>query len=177
MNLITGFQVFGSSITEVLRYWSDKGVFAYALPFLLIFAVVYGILSRIHLFGEADKNKGVNAVIAIAVGLLALQWNYVPEFFSTIFPFAGMGISILLVALILMGLFGLDISKNEWPRITFFAIGAVIAIIVIFSALGNTSVWQGYGLASWWDQWGPNILTLIAIGLLVWLTIGTGKKD
>ena len=73
--------------------------------FLLIFAVVYGILSTMNIFSKGDKNKGVNAVIAIAVGLLALQWDYVPEFFSVIFPYAGIGISILLVALILMGLF------------------------------------------------------------------------
>ena len=104
MTGITGSAVVGD-VTSMLNYWADIGVFAYILPFLLIFAVVYGILSKINILGEQGKNKGVNAVISVAVGLLALQFDYVPHFFSMIFPYAGMGISVLLVALILANLF------------------------------------------------------------------------
>ena len=35
---------FGYSIGDVLNRWADLGVFAYVLPFLMIFALVYGIL-------------------------------------------------------------------------------------------------------------------------------------
>ena len=87
---------FGYTITDILNIWADYGVFAYALPFLLIFAIVFGILSKTDILG---KNKGVQATIALAVGLLSLQFDYVTNFYATIFPYAGIGISILLVAI------------------------------------------------------------------------------
>jgi len=163
----------GGDITDILNYWADLGVFAYVLPFLLIFAVVYGILSKINMLGEKDKNKGVNAVVAIAVGLLALQWDYVPNFFSTIFPYAGIGISVLLVALILMGLFGsFEEGKDKNFKNIFLAIGAIIAVIVVLTALQDFT-WSG---SNWWYDYGPALITLAVIGTLVAMVIG-GKKD
>jgi len=155
----------------------DKmGFFRYVLPFLLIFAVVYGILSKINILGEKDKNKGVNAVISVAIGLLALQWNYVPDFFASIFPMAGVGISILLVALILMGLFGVfDPSKPEGKTFMwiFFAIGAIITIFVVSTSLSSFN-WTG---GMWWDQYGSALITLGILGALIALVVFGGKGD
>ena len=75
---------FGYSIADVLNRWADRGVFAYVLPFLMIFALVYGILVKTQILGE---NKGVHVTIALAIGLISLQFDYVSNFFSTIFPF------------------------------------------------------------------------------------------
>ena len=166
--MVTGYQVFGdTTIVDMLNYWADLGVFAYVLPFLLIFAVVYGILAKTEIFG---KNKGVYAVIAIAVGLLSLISDYVRDFFSTIFPFAGVGLSILLVALILMGLFT-DWDDKKGNTI-FLVIGAIIGLIVIIASLTSFEGWQA---GFWWNQYGSAIITLIIIIALVWMVIGFGK--
>ena len=109
-----------TTITDVLNTWADYGVFAYVLPFLMIFALVYGLLSKSKLLGE---NRGVHATLALVIGLLALQFDYVSNFFATIFPYAGIGISVLLVALILMGVLTDDEDAAKW---IFFGIGAVI---------------------------------------------------
>jgi len=183
MSVITGLATFGNGITGILNYWADVGVFSYVLPFLLIFAVVYGILSKIDLFGKQDQNKGVNAVIGVAVGLLALQFDYVPYFFSIIFPKLGVGISVLLTALILMGLFGggtfTYIDKTDGNKVkltamgwTFFSIGTVIAVFVVMNSLQIFSL-TGSG---WWTEYGPGIITILIVGLLVALAIG-GDKD
>lgn len=120
---------YGFSIGDLLNMWADMGVFAYLLPFLLIFALVYGILTQLEILG---KNKGVNVTIALAMGLLALQFDYVSGFYASIFPYAGMGLAVLLVALIFLGLF----AKPEDPknRTIWLAIGGVILGIVIFSS-------------------------------------------
>src|SRR3989344_7721104 len=110
-----------TTITDVLNQWADIGVFAYLLPFLMIFAVVYGILSKTDLLGD---NRGVNATIALAIGLLALQFDYVSNFFASIFPYTGIGIAVLLVALILMGL--ISDSDEKWPKFVWFGIGFII---------------------------------------------------
>ena len=172
MSFITGFAVAGQGIQDILNYWADQGVFAYVLPFLLIFAVVYGILSKANFFGQAGSNKGVNAVIAITIGLLSLVGGYVPDFFQTILPFAAIGISVLLVALILMGLFfDISDSNEKWPRFVFFGLGAIIALVVIANSLSSLN-WAG-GFA--WSEYGPAIITLIIILVLIVLVIG-GKK-
>ena len=93
---------YGGSFGDLLLYWEQLGVFSYVLPFLLIFAVVFGILTKIKVFGD---HRGLNAVIALVVGLLSLQYNLVPIFFSEIFPRVGIAISIILVLLVLVGLF------------------------------------------------------------------------
>jgi len=66
---------YGGSIQSILQQWEQIGVFAYLLPFLMIFALIFVILNSIKIFKD---NRGVNAVIAIAVGLMALQFQFVP---------------------------------------------------------------------------------------------------
>ena len=166
MGLIDGFVTYGNTLTDVLNSWADMGVFAYVLPFLIIFAVVFGILNKTQLLGG---NKGVQATIALAVGLLSLQFDYVANFFATIFPYAGMGIGILLVALILMGL----ISDKSWSVYIWFIIGIVIFLVVLLTALSDVA-WMG-GLNYRWADWRNILLVIVIVALVVWL-IAKGQK-
>ena len=81
-----------TSITDVLNIWNEMGVFSYVIPFLLIFAVVFAILKKTGMLssrsadGKGDDNNGILAIISVAIGLLALQFDFVAEFFSIIFP-------------------------------------------------------------------------------------------
>ncbi|MFQ5531223.1 MAG: hypothetical protein ACE5ES_01265, partial [Candidatus Nanoarchaeia archaeon] len=92
----------GGTIGDLLSVWQQQGFFSYLLPFLLIFALVFGILEQAKLFKE---NKAINGIIALVVGLMALQLDFVPIFFSEIFPRLGVGLSFILVLLILAGMF------------------------------------------------------------------------
>ncbi len=167
MSALTGLYAWGKSIDEILWYWQDIGVFRYALPFLLIFAMVFGILTKSRIFGE---NKGVNVVIALAVGLLALQFEFVPEFFSTIFPYAGIGIAAILVGLILTGLFHSD--KNWWSYI-FFGLGMLTAVIVVLSSLSSYEWGGGW----WWQESWEAIVTFgILIGLMLLVILATRSE-
>ena len=163
---VRGF--FGYSIGDVLNRWADLGVFAYVLPFLMIFALVYGILLKTQILGE---NRGVNATISLAFGLLALQFDYVSGFYASIFPLAGMGLAVLLIAMILLGLMGDGKPANK----TWLGIGIFIFLFVLFGALGDT-VWLGgigYGLAGA----GPALLAiLLVVGILGFIIFGGGPK-
>ncbi len=129
----------GYNITDILNMWASYGVFAYALPFLLIFAIVFGILNKTKLLGE---NKGVQATIALAMGLLALQFDYVTNFYATIFPYAGIGIAILLVAMILLGAAAGDL---DWSKYVWFGIGALIFIVILYTSLSDNWFMGGMG--------------------------------
>jgi len=158
---------YASTITDVLNTWAEYGVFAYVLPFLMIFALVYGLLSKSKLLGE---NRGVHATLALVIGLLALQFDYVSNFFATIFPYAGIGISVLLVALILMGVLTDDEDAAKW---IFFGIGAVIFIVVMLYTIYDFQ-WLGgyYGVD--WAPW--IILALVVAAAVVGVVLGGKKK-
>ena len=129
---------YANTITNILNVWNDLGVFAYVLPFLMIFAVVFGLLNKTNILGE---NKGVQATVALSIGLLSLQSNYVANFFATIFPYFGMGLAVLLVALILMG-FIFESDKAKW---VWFSIGLIIFLIVVINALTDVAWFGGRG--------------------------------
>jgi hypothetical protein len=168
---IGGF--FGYSIGDVLNRWADLGVFAYVLPFLMIFALVYGILVKTAILGA--ENKGVNATIALAFGLLALQFDYVSGFYASIFPYAGMGLAVLLIGMILMGLMS-DNTTGMGNKI-WFGIGIVIFVVVLFGSLGDTYWIGGFGgFGVGLREAAPALLAIIIVlGILGGIVWGGGK--
>ena len=156
------------SFGDLLNQLEQFGFFQYILPFLLIFAVVYAVLTKIHVF---EENKGAGVIVALAVGLLALQFDIVPAFFQVIFPNLGVGLSILLVALILAGAFISD-EKASYTWI-FFALGALIFFIVTFSSFSDWQFMGGY----WWNQYGGLIIVLLVIiGAVVGVILASKEK-
>ena len=159
---------YANSITNVLNVWADMGVFAYVLPFLMIFALVFGLLNKSRLLGD---NKGVQVVIALAVGLMSLQFDYVANFFATIFPYAGIGMSVLLVALILMGIITEDEDAAKW---IFFGIGAVILLFVLGYTFYEFSWLGGYAGTNWIPM--VALILIIAGAVVAVVTTGSNKK-
>ncbi len=166
---IGGF--YGGDLGRLLVQWQQAGVFAYALPFLIIFALTYGILTKTRVF----DNKAINSILSLSVALLSLQFHFVPMFFSEIFPRMGVGLAVILVLIILMGLF-FDVGQSSWFRYLMFATGAIIFLVVVFQTFG----WLGWG-GFWWNwrfNWPQIIAVAIFVGLIIWLLVGgdNGKK-
>lgn len=158
------------TITEVLNQWADAGVFAYLLPFLFIFAVVFGILNKTKVLGES---KGVQATIALALGLLSLQFDYVSNFFSIFLPYAGVGIAVLLIGVILMGLMYNEDKEGNWVKYVFFGLGAAIFLVVIVTSISDSSIIGGSRFAESWPAITAAIVLLLLISFVIW----SGKKS
>ncbi len=175
LSLQFGGGFFGGDIGYFLARWEQLGVFSYVLPFLLIFALVFGILTRVNMF---KNNKAINGILALTVSLLALQFHFVPVFFSEIFPRLGIGLAIILVGLILLGLF-LPAKEDSKFMGWFFFIGALVVFIVV---LTQSFAWAGIGTGQWqwylYDNWPGIILIAVVIGgvALIWNSVGP-KKD
>lgn len=160
----------GGIIGNWLSNWEQAGFFSYALPFLLIFALVYGVLARVGIFGK--DNKPINGIIALVVGLMSLQFNIVSRFFGEIFPRMGIALSIILVLLVVAGLF-ID-SKNKW----FMNLLTVVAIFIVgLVVLGSFGGFEYYSL---WDfvtsNWSTLLGVILFIGLLVAILFGGDKN-
>ena len=169
-SLITGFYAWGSDIGTILQDWEYMGVFEYVLPFLLVFAVVFGILHKSNVIGD---HKGINLVVSLSIGLLAITSYTFRTFFRDLFPMAGIGIAILLVGLILTGLFYNE--RDNWWRTTFFVIAMLIGVIIVFSALTSYSQW---GMGSWWwrEYLNSIIVGAVVIGLMVLVVFATNNS-
>lgn len=71
---------------------------SYVFVFLLVFAVVYGILSYLDIF----KRKDINAIIALSIGLITLLSSFFVVFVSIYIPMVvAIALGIFLVILLL----------------------------------------------------------------------------
>jgi len=169
----------GGALGDLFSQWEAAGIFAYALPFLLIFALVFGLLMKLNIFasrGDPNSGKGVNVIIALAVAFMSLQFNIVSMFFSEIFPRFGVVLSVILVILILGGLFMPTNKENNWFMVALAIIVFIIIGIVIYNSL-NAFGWGlgGTGLAYIWSRYGAIIIfAVVIIGAII---IITGKKN
>ena len=165
--MITGMV---TTITDVLNTWNDLGVFSYMIPFLLLFAVVFAILEKSKILGE---NKSIMSIVAAAIGLLALQFDFVSEFFAVIFPRFGVGIAIFLVLLIMIGFFfpeGNPLGEGSW-------IGWVVGIGVAIWAISEWDQWTNYGgFGGWFSEniWAVIVLAIIVVLIIV---VGGGRPS
>ncbi len=148
------------TVTEVLNIWNEMGVFSYVIPFLLIFAVVFAILKKTKILG--DENDGILAIISVALGLLSLQFDFVSEFYAVIFPRFGIGLSLFLVILIVLGFFTKGDGSDLGKLVPF---GFVIGIGVVIWSLGSWNKWNDYGgFGGWFSE---NIWAILILGLII----------
>jgi peptidoglycan/LPS O-acetylase OafA/YrhL len=152
-------------IRSIIYQWQAEGIFDFVLPFLLIFAFAFGILEKTRILG--DKNKGINVVIAVALGLLILQSEVVPQFFRELFPQLGVSLAVMFTLLILIYLFlSTDADKRKGWDTTLATIGMIIGVIIVLRALGNTSFGSGFSFS--WDQWiGYLVGAVLLIGVII----------
>lgn len=150
------------NIADILTMWQNIGVFDYLLPFLLIFAVIFGILGATKIL---SGNKGVNVTIAVVIGLLALRLPYARDFFTQVFPRLGVGVAILVSLLILTGLFirPENLKVMIW---IFIAIGSVIGLVIVFGSFSAL----GFGGGVDWFQ-NEAVVWIISIALLIGLIV------
>ena len=168
----------GGALGDLFSQLEAAGIFQYALPFLLIFAIVFGLLTKLNIFGTKDpqgnQGKGINVLIALAVAFMSLQFDMVSMFFSEIFPRFGVALSIILVILILGGLFMPTNKESNWFMVALAVIVFVIIGTVIYNSL-NVFGWGigGPGLSYFWSKYGALIIFAI---LIIAIVVGFSMK-
>jgi hypothetical protein len=156
------------------------------LIFALVFAMVYGILQSIQLFGDNEKEtKKYNLIIAVAFGALVIIPHYIaPGSNYDIVPMVQRALPhTMLVALaalglmILLGLFGLDkfISSEGDGNKYSWVVAVVLLVIIVYIFVGATgTVW---GLPRWLTpDLIAGILALLVFGLIVSFVLGGSSE-
>src|SRR3989338_6502873 len=155
-------------LASLLIEWESYGIFDYLLPFLLIFAMVYGLLSASKMFSTQNK---INVIIALVVGLLSLRFGFV-EYIGQILPRVGVGLAVLLALIILTAAFIPEKHKSGW-LIGYYSLGAIIAVVVVYTTFSELNWFGSFG---WWSQYmGVIVAVLATIGVIIAISVSSSS--
>jgi cation transport ATPase len=172
------------ALADYLVGLAEFGIFTHYLPFLIVFVIVYAVLTKTKIFGEQKRISGVIALIA-ALYVMTMGQSF--GLFLASF-FAGGSIILILFLMALM-IVGLVVGEKAWrsfetnkPLTGVILVGIIIAAFLFymsggFELLGITFPTVSGNLPGGVDQ---NTLIIIGVliftGLLVWWMIG-GHED
>jgi hypothetical protein len=123
--------------TVLVSNLNSLGFFGFLLPFIFIFAVVYGLLMKAKYF-EDQKIVGVLSLV-IAFFVIGYGGPILATFFVNLFGLAAIIIAGILVIVLFVAMVGGDISKIASGKAV-MAVVAGIGIIVFFVAAGAFGV-------------------------------------
>ncbi|MAG78699.1 hypothetical protein CL616_05030 [archaeon] len=121
------------------------GFYTVALPFLLIFTIVFAMLEKIKLFGP--QSRKFNMLIALVMAFLVIRVQSLVETINTFLPQVSFLALIFIVFLLLLGIL-IGPTEGGWKGIPLF-LGVVVTIGVIIYALMSSSGAIATGLPSW----------------------------
>ena len=167
----------------VILRLNDLGFFQFLLPFTLTSAIFYGALRKSQLFGEAEKNVAINAVISLVASLLVWSAPIILgiDLQTSLATFFVQGLAatlVIMISLIIVGMFapeGLSNKLTEKLGSKYLGVVLVIGLLIGFglfisSGLINIIVPGGFGGGAGVgiDQ---DTLMVVAFAILMVLTI------
>lgn len=175
---------FAQGFQDVIGTLKDIGVFQFYLPFLLVFAILYGLLLKTKIFGE--QNKGLVTVIALAAAGFIMVYTPVGITFSQFLANFFGNVVVVILTVIVIIIFtsmlkegGFDIGtvlKGGWLWAALLLL--LIVVFGVFVASGGTSIFPGlkifpketFGAIGGVSTTTWTIIILIAgTALIVWL--------
>jgi hypothetical protein len=184
---------------NAIEFLQAFGVFDIILPFLLVFAVVFGILEKTKILGEEKvggvmyPRKNLNSIVAFVLGLLVVAATKVVGIISEALPKITLLVIVSMSALLSIGLFmkpGDDtiydkLGGRTMVFISSFMFAAVILIFLGTIPANNKQSWLGFiwdYVIEFWS--GTVVATLVLLGVVIWAIFwiasgdtGRGEKD
>ena len=116
---------------------NQMGFFGFLLPWVFVFAVVYGLLMKTKAFDNAK----VTGVIALVVAFFTIGFGgpFMASFFVNLFGYAALIIAGILVIILFLAMSGGD-PKKLFDNKGAILVLAAIGIVIFFVAMGGTMV-------------------------------------
>ena len=186
------------ALADIIELWKAQGVFEFYLPFVLMFAIFYGLLSKSKIFGDEDKERrvrNINVVISIVAALFVMVSPVgvsLTTFFGTFFT-QTMVILTTMLAFVLIFYMIIphgsvdDMLKEPMKYAIYLVPFAVLAVLTIFVSSGALAIFGikvggagGIGLPGL-DLSSQDIVTIVLILIflliVVYMTRGEGGKE
>jgi len=134
---------------DLLLTGMEFGVFDFYLPFVLSFAIIYGILQKANIFGTERVGRNINLVVSVILSLFIIGYTTVgvtlAAFFGTMFTGTIMIVvtllSTMMVLYVLGALAGIHIPGEQpgrWNAVLILI--AVLLASVVFVYSGGMSI-------------------------------------
>jgi len=148
-----------------VTFLAGYGFYEVILPFILVFAIVYGLLSKTHPLGKDKKN--VEIMVSLVLALVAIGSLQFSSFLKDFIPQLGFGIVIILGLSLLLGFFGVPLDNK-----IFLTIGSIIFVIILILQFSNEKLNQAvFGFIT-----NGFTIAIAVIIFIMWLVTRTGKK-
>ena len=115
----------------------DFGFFSVVLPFLLVYSLVYGLLTETKMFGSDSGAKSVNQVIALVIGAFVITSTDVVNLMLGVIPQASFLLVVVLMLMMIAALMGLTKSTlfgdggfGSFKGVSFLVITLIFLMII-----------------------------------------------
>jgi hypothetical protein len=172
------------AVQDILYQLQNSGLYEIALPFLLIFTIVFAILEKTKIFGttkDGESKSNINVVVAIILGLLIVNQFEIVDRLNLFLPKVSLFIVVAIMFLILLGVFGAKIDNGFGGLL--LGVAAVVSLIIIYWALTPYTGLDFYG-PSWLEYWvydnSGTLIFLVILGIIIWAVVkkpGSGTHD
>lgn len=153
----------------------------FALPFLLIFAIVFGVLEVTKIFGK--EKKQLNAVVAFVIGLIFISFVYPKMVVENLVLFMTVAIIVVFITLLLWGfVIGGDAKLSEDTKWLKWVAGIGIIIVVGVAVLWAMGIYDEATSflfdRDWSGEFWTNVVFIVVIVIAMALILRTkAKKD
>ena len=186
---------------EVVAAWKDYGIFEFYLPFVLMFAIFYGLLTKSKIFGDPSKEKrvmNINVIVSVVAALFVMVYTpagitltaFFGTFFTQVMVILATILSFTLILYMLLPAGAIEeMFKNPAKYAKYIIPIAALIVLVLFVSAGGLELLgieiggpgvpsvglPGLGLST---QDIVIIFLILSFVLVVWiLTRGEEKKE
>lgn len=158
---LTGMQ--GLDLYNFVGQLQQIGVYDVILPFLLVFTIVFAVLQKVKIFGDT---KNINLIVALIIGFLFLQNNYLIFVLQRFLPNVSLFLIIFLMFLLAIGIFTGQQKGVSGAALTFAFVISIIAILIAITT-DFGPYWFGYSLLDFLYNIPPIIWVVIIFAVVI----------
>jgi len=177
-----------AGLADIVPFLKDIGIYEYYLPFVILFSLIFGLLTKSKIFGEDKKSKNLNVIISLAAAFYIMAYSplgvTLTQFFANLFTeLAVMLVTILafmMIVALLIPITGKE--KMEFPKAAkYIGLFGVLIAAGIYLSSGGMAIFPGLqeialpvlGI----DPQDLAIIVLIVLTAIViwWMSKGEGE--
>lgn len=150
------------------------GFYDIILPFILVFLISYGILTKVKLFGKKE-NKPINVTLSLVLAFFAIRTQWIANMMQTLLPRVSMMMLTILMFLLLLAVFT-EGNLASWAKtllIVLCFVGFIYAVTAGTGVLEEVGYKMGFSLD---ERNLPWIIIFSVAGLAIWAVVGSHEK-
>ena len=159
-----------ATIDSFLSTLKSQGLFSFYLPFLLVFAIFYGLLEKSKIFGETGKRINILVALVAAFYVVGVSpaSDAITSFFANFFTQTSIVIVTIIAGLMIFTLFAGLTGKDVFQGLSNKLLGAFLLLTIIigvwiFANSGGLNLFGGGGGAGFDLGLSPDAILLIIL--------------